>query len=395
MMNSQFPILDRTVNGHRLVYLDNAATSLTPECVVEAIADGYRRYKANVHRGIHTLSQQATGLLEQARSRVASFINAPSADNIVFTRGTTEGINLVASTLSKSWQTGDEVVVTAMEHHSNIVPWQLAGAHLRVIPLNADGTLDLTRADELFNERTRLLAVSHVSNVLGTVNAVADLVALGHRHGVPVLVDGAQAVAHRRVDMTALDCDYYVFSAHKMYGPTGVGVLYGKSERLAAMPPYQGGGEMVDKVSFDVTTYEPAPLRFEAGTPDFIDIIALPAAIDFIEQLGFDRIGAVEQELSTRATEGLLSVEGVRLFGTAPDKDAVLSFLIGDHSSYDIGLLLDRMGIAVRTGHHCAQPLMATLGVTGTVRASFAPYNTLDDVDALIAGVRRVATMLG
>lgn len=391
---SDFPILRREVNGHRLVYLDNAATSLTPEPVVAAIADAYRNHKSNVHRGIHTLSQETTTLMERSRECVARFIGAASSSSIVFTRGTTEAINLVAATISRNWDTDAEVIVTAMEHHSNIVPWQLAGAKLRVIPLMPDGSLDMAAVEGLFSTRTRLMAVAHVSNVLGTVNPVARLVAIAHRHGVPILVDGAQAVAHMPVDVQAIDCDYYAFSAHKMYGPTGVGVLYGKPEALAQLPPYQGGGEMVDKVTFEHTTFEDAPLRFEAGTPNFVDILAMPAAIGYIEHLGWDAIYSVEHELLERAVRGLSAIEGVRLIGTAPGKDAVLSFVVEGGSSYDVGLLLDRLGIAVRTGHHCAQPLMEALGITGTVRASFAPYNTMEDVDAFVAAVSKVVRML-
>ena len=395
-MIEQFPILRRQVNGKRLVYLDNAATALTPETVVNAITDFYRHHNANVHRGVHSLSQEATTLLEDARRRVAAFINAPTPRHIVFTRGTTEAINLVASSLGQSFEGGDEVIVTAMEHHSNIVPWQLINSRcrvrLRVVPLLPDGSLDMDALDSLFNDSTRLVAVTHVSNVLGTVNPVGRIAAIAHSHGVPVLVDGAQAVAHRRVDVQAIDCDFYAFSAHKMYGPMGAGVLYGKN--LDKLPPYQGGGEMVDKVTMERTTYQNAPLRFEAGTPSVADIVALPAAINWIESVGWEQIHDTEQALLTRATAGLEQVPGLRVLGTAPDKDAVLSFVINGTSSYDIGVLLDQQGVAVRTGHHCAEPLMARLGIDGCVRASFAPYNTVDDVDALVNATMRAAAML-
>ena len=395
-MIEQFPILRRQVNGKRLVYLDNAATALTPETVVNAITDFYRHHNANVHRGVHSLSQEATTLLEDARRRVAAFINAPTPRHIVFTRGTTEAINLVASSLGQSFEGGDEVIVTAMEHHSNIVPWQLINSRcrvrLRVVPLLPDGSLDMDALDSLFNDSTRLVAVTHVSNVLGTVNPVERITAIAHSHGVPVLVDGAQAVAHRRVDVQAIDCDFYAFSAHKMYGPMGAGVLYGK--HLDKLPPYQGGGEMVDKVTMERTTYQNAPLRFEAGTPSVADIVALPAAINWIESVGWEQIHDTEQALLTRATAGLERVPGLRVLGTAPDKDAVLSFVINGTSSYDIGVLLDQQGVAVRTGHHCAEPLMARLGIDGCVRASFAPYNTVDDVDALVNATMRAAAML-
>ncbi len=397
-MIEQFPILRRQVNGNRLVYLDNAATALTPETVVNAIADFYRSHNANVHRGVHTLSQEATGLLEAARSRVAAFINAPAPESVVFTRGTTEAINLVASSLGQSFVNGDEIIVTAMEHHSNIVPWQLINSRcrvrLRVVPLLPDGSLDIDALDDLFNESTRLVAVTHVSNVLGTVNPVERIVEVAHSHGVPVLVDGAQAVAHRPVDVTAIGCDFYAFSAHKMYGPTGVGVLYAKRHLLDKLPPYQGGGEMVGNVTMERTTFQAAPLRFEAGTPNIADIVALPAAIDWLESVGWENIHLTEQALLARATAGLERVPGLRVLGTAPGKDAVLSFVIDGTSSYDIGVLLDRQGVAVRTGHHCAEPLMARLGISGCVRASFAPYNTIEDVDALVAATERAADML-
>ena len=397
-MTEFFPILNREINGRRLVYLDNAATSLTPEPVVNAIADFYRHHKANVHRGVHTLSQEATGMLETARQRVAAFVNAPEAGSIVFTRGTTEAINLVAASFGQSLVNGDEIIVSAMEHHSNIVPWQLINnrcrVRLRVVPLLPDGSLDMAAYADLFNESTRLVAVTHVSNVLGTVNPVDDIVAEAHRHGVPVLIDGAQAVAHRPVDVSAMGCDYYAFSGHKMYGPMGVGVLYGKKHLLDKLKPYQGGGEMVDHVTMERTTYQAAPLRFEAGTPSVADIAALPAAIDWLTSLGWDEIAVREQSLLARATAGLQRIDGMRLLGTAPGKEAVLSFVIGDMSSYDIGVLLDRMGVEVRTGHHCAEPLMTRLGVTGCVRASFAPYNTVDDVDTLVDATERAAAML-
>jgi cysteine desulfurase/selenocysteine lyase len=396
-LRHDFPALDRTVYGKPLVYLDSTATSQTPSCVVEAIEHAYYTTKANVHRGVHALSQEMTMLQEATRERVRSFINAEHTSEIVFTRGTTEAINLVASSYGKLIPDGSEIIVSVMEHHANIVPWQLIGRGitLRVIPMDERGVLDMEAYARLFTDKTALVAVAHVSNVLGTVNPVAEIARVAHEHGVPVLIDGAQAVSHRAVDVRAIGCDFYAFSAHKMYGPTGVGVLYGRKELLEKMPPYQGGGEMIEHVSFEKTTYAELPFKFEAGTPDFIDISAFHKAIDYITGIGYDNIEAHESELLRYATERMMNeIPGMRIFGTAPGKDAVISFLIGDAHPYDVGMLLDKQGVAVRTGHHCAQPLMHRLGVEGVVRASFAIYNTRAEVDAFIAALRRAASML-
>jgi cysteine desulfurase/selenocysteine lyase len=394
-----FPILDREFYGRPLVYLDNAATSQTPRCVVEAIDKMYYHTKANVHRGVHTLSQEATDMQEQTRERVRTFINAESVQEIVFTRGTTEAINLVASSMGELMENGDEIIVTAMEHHANIVPWQLLQRRkrilLRVVPITATGELDMDAFRSLLNERTRMVSVCHVSNVLGTVNPIKEIIAQAHTLGIPVLIDGAQAIAHTTVDVRDLDADFYVFSSHKMYGPTGVGVLYGKKSWLNLMPPYQGGGEMIGHVSFEHTTWADLPFKFEAGTPDFVDIAAFRQAIDYMTGIGVDSIAAHEHELLTYTTERMMEIPGMRIFGTAPDKAGVISFLLGNEHHYDTGLLLDKLGIAVRTGHHCAQPLMHALGVEGTVRASFAAYNTRAEADRFIEALRRVATMLG
>lgn len=393
-----FPILERSVFGKPLVYLDNTATSQTPRQVVEAINEMYYSHKANVHRGVHALSQEATNLQEQARESVRTFINAASTREVIFTRGTTESINLVASSMGDSFEDGDEVIVTVMEHHSNIVPWQLIGRHkhitLRVVPIDDRGVLDLDVYRSYFNSRTRMVAVCHVSNVLGTINPVAEMIAEAHSHGVPVLVDGAQAMSHLRVDVQALDADFYAFSAHKMYGPTGVGVLYGKERYLREMTPYQGGGEMIDRVSFDGTTWAELPFKFEAGTPDFTAIAAMRQAIDYVNAIGIEQIAAHEHDLLEYTMAQLQEIPGMRLIGTAPEKSAVISFLIGNEHPYDVGMLLDKLGIAVRTGHHCAQPLMSALGIEGTVRASFALYNTREEADSFIAALRRVAMML-
>lgn len=400
-LRRDFPALDQTVYGRPLVYLDNTATSQTPRCVVEAITDMYYNFKANVHRGVYKMAQDSTRMLEQTRQRVAQMINAPSDRDIIFTRGTTEAINLVASSYGELLGEGDEVIVTVMEHHSNIVPWQLLarrrGIVLKVVPLDdsGTGTLDLAVYRSLFTERTRMVAFCHVSNVLGTVNPAAEMISEAHRHGCVALVDGAQAVPHRAVDVQALDADFYVFSAHKMYGPTGVGVLYGRHELLEKMPPYQGGGEMIERVRLPQgTTFEQPPLKFEAGTPDFVGIAALNSAIDYIGSIGIECIAAHEAELLDYTTKQMLTIPGMRIFGTAPGKEAVISFLIGHAHHYDTGMLLDKLGIAVRTGHHCAQPLMDALGIEGTVRASFALYNTLEEADAFIAALRRIAPML-
>lgn len=397
-LRRDFPILERTVFGKPLVYLDNTATSQTPRQVVEAIDTMYFTHKANVHRGVHALSQEATNLQEQARESVRKFINAASTREIIFTRGTTESINLVASSFGDTFNDDDEIILTVMEHHSNIVPWQLIGRHkrisLRVVPIDSNGVLDLNVYRSYFNERTRMVAVCHVSNVLGTINPVKEMIAEAHSHGVPVLVDGAQAMSHLRVDVQNLDADFYAFSAHKMYGPTGVGVLYGKEKHLQAMTPYQGGGEMIGHVSFEGTTWAELPFKFEAGTPDFTSIAALYQAIEYVNAIGIDNIAAHEHDLLQYTTEQLREIPGMRLIGTAPDKSAVISFLIGNEHPYDIGMLLDKLGIAVRTGHHCAQPLMNSLGIEGTVRASFALYNTREEADIFIAALRRVASML-
>ena len=397
-IREDFPILGRTVYGRPLVYLDNAATTQKPRCVVDAITEEYYSVNANVHRGVHFLSQQATELHEAARETVRRFINARSTNEIVFTRGTTESINLLASSFGEACMTeGDEIIVSTMEHHSNIVPWQLLrerrGIVIRVIPMSDDGRLLLDEYERLFNERTRLVCVAHVSNVLGTVNPVRQMIATAHAHGVPVLVDGAQSVPHMAVDVQALDADFYAFSGHKVYGPTGVGVLYGKEKWLDRLPPYQGGGEMIQHVSFERTTFNELPYKFEAGTPDYIGTHALATALDYVSNLGMKDIEAYEHELTRYATERLQAIDGMRIFGTTPDKGSVISFLVGDIHHFDLGTLLDRLGIAVRTGHHCAQPLMERLGIEGTVRASFSFYNTREEVDALVAGIERVRKM--
>lgn len=397
-IRADFPILARTVYGKPLVYLDNGATTQKPRCVVDAITDEYYSVNANVHRGVHFLSQQATELHEASRETVRRFINARSTNEIVFTRGTTESINLLASSFGEAFLgEGDEVIVSTMEHHSNIVPWQLLqmrkGIKLRVIPMNDCGELLLDEYERLFTERTRIVCVTHVSNVLGTVNPVKDMIATAHAHGVPVLVDGAQSIPHMPVDVQALDADFYVFSGHKVYGPTGVGVLYGKEEWLDKLPPYQGGGEMIQHVSFERTTFNELPFKFEAGTPDYIGTTGLAHALDYVTTLGMDRIAAYEHDLTEYATRRLKEIPGMRIFGEAAEKGSVISFLVGDIHHFDMGTLLDRLGIAVRTGHHCAQPLMQRLGIEGTVRASFALYNTKEEIDALVAGVERVSRM--
>ena len=397
-IRADFPILARTVYGKPLVYLDNGATTQKPRCVVDAITDEYYSVNANVHRGVHFLSQQATELHEASRETVRRFINARSTNEIVFTRGTTESINLLASSFGEAFLgEGDEVIVSTMEHHSNIVPWQLLqmrkGIKLRVIPMNDCGELLLNEYERLFTERTRIVCVTHVSNVLGTVNPVKDMIATAHAHGVPVLVDGAQSIPHMPVDVQALDADFYVFSGHKVYGPTGVGVLYGKEEWLDKLPPYQGGGEMIQHVSFERTTFNELPFKFEAGTPDYIGTTGLARALDYVTPVGIDRIAAYEHYLTEYATRRLKEIPGMRIFGEAAEKGSVISFLVGDIHHFDMGTLLDRLGIAVRTGHHCAQPLMQRLGIEGTVRASFALYNTKEEIDALVAGVERVSRM--
>ena len=397
-VRQDFPILSRTVYGKPLVYLDNGATTQKPRCVVDAITDEYYSVNATVHRGVHFLSQQATELHEASRETVRRFINARSTNEIVFTRGTTESINLLASSFGEAFlKEGDEVIVSTMEHHSNIVPWQLLqmrkGIALRVIPMNDRGELLLDEYERLFTPRTRIVCVAHVSNVLGTVNPVREMIATAHAHGVPVLVDGAQSIPHMPVDVQALDADFYVFSGHKIYGPTGVGVLYGKEDWLDKLPPYQGGGEMIQHVSFERTTFNELPFKFEAGTPDYIGTTGLAKALDYVSALGMDRIAAYEHELTEYATRRLKEIPGMRIFGEAPEKGSVISFLVGNIHHFDMGTLLDRLGIAVRTGHHCAQPLMQRLGIEGTVRASFALYNTKEEIDALVAGVERVSRM--
>ncbi len=397
-LRHDFPILSRKVNGKPLIYLDNAATSQTPRAVVEAVDEAYYGRRANVHRGVHTLSQEATAAMEATRERVRRFINADSSDEIIFTRGTTEAINLVASSYGSLLKSGDEIILTVMEHHSNIVPWQLlhsrTGIVIKVVPIHADGSLDLDVYRSLFTERTRLVSVCHVSNVLGTVNPITEMAAYAHSHGALICVDGAQAVAHERVDVKALGADFYAFSSHKMYGPAGVGVLYGRRDLLEAMPPYQGGGEMIGRVSFEGSTWADLPYKFEAGTPDYIGAAAFSTAIDYMDSVGIEAIAAHEHELLEHATDAMLSIPGLRIYGTAPGKAAVISFLIGQAHHYDTGVLLDQLGIAVRTGHHCAQPLMDTYGIEGTVRASFALYNTHAEVDTFISALRRVAAML-
>ena len=397
-VRDDFPILSRTVYDRPLVYLDNAATTQKPLCVLDAMRDEYLNVNANVHRGVHYLSQQATDLHEAARETVRRFINAPKTEEIIFTRGTTESINLVVSSFCEEFMgEGDEVIVSVMEHHSNIVPWQLQAAKrgiaLKVIPIDDSGNLLMDEYEKLFSDRTKIVSVAHVSNTLGTVNPVKDIVRIAHEHGVPVMVDGAQSTPHFKVDVQDLDCDFFAFSGHKIYGPTGVGVLYGKEDWLDRLPPYQGGGEMIESVSFERTVFERLPFKFEAGTPDYVATHGLATALDYVSALGMDNIAAHERELTAYCMEQMQTIPGIRLFGTAPDKDAVVSFLVGDIHHLDMGTLLDRLGIAVRTGHHCAQPVMDCLGVQGVVRASFALYNTKEEIDALVSGVKRVATM--
>ena len=397
-VRNDFPILSRTVYDRPLVYLDNAATTQKPLCVLDAMRDEYLNVNANVHRGVHYLSQKATDLHEAARERVRSFINARSTNEIVFTRGTTESINLVVSSFCDEFMTeGDEVILSVMEHHSNIVPWQLQAARkgiaIRVIPMNDRGELLVDEFEHLFTDRTRIVSVAHVSNVLGTVNDVDEIVRISHQHGVPVMIDGAQSTPHFKVDVQSMDCDFFVFSGHKMYGPTGVGVLYGKEEWLDRLPPYQGGGEMIESVSFDKTVFAHLPFKFEAGTPDYVATHGLAKAIDYMEEIGLDRISAHERELTRYCMERLRNIDGMRLFGESEGKDAVVSFLVGDIHHLDLGTLLDRLGLAVRTGHHCAEPLMQRLGIQGTVRASFALYNTKEEIDILADGITRVSRM--
>ena len=403
-IREDFPILQREVYGKPLVYLDNAATTQKPLCVLDAMRDEYLNVNANVHRGVHYLSQQATDLHEEAREKVRQFINAQKTEEIVFTRGTTEAINLVASSFCESqMQVGDEVLVTEMEHHSNIVSWQLQaqkhGIVVRHLPITDDGHLDLSALPALLTAKTKLVSVAHVSNVLGTVNPVEQIIQMAHEHGIPVLVDGAQSAPHMQIDVQAMDCDFFAFSGHKMYGPTGIGVLYGKEQWLEKLPPYQGGGEMIDKVTWEKTTFERLPFKFEAGTPDYVATHGLATAIDYLNSVGLDAVKAHEQELTRYCMEQLQTIDGMTIYGplvvsgSPADKDAVVSFNVGNIHHLDMGTLLDRLGIAVRTGHHCAQPLMDRLSISGTVRASFALYNTKEEIDTLVTGIRRVSQM--
>ena len=397
-VREDFPILSREVYGKPLVYLDNAATTQKPLCVLDAMREEYLNVNANVHRGVHYLSQQATDLHEAAREKVRQFINAEKTEEIVFTRGTTEAINLVASSFCESqMKEGDEVLVSEMEHHSNIVSWQLQamkrGIVVKHLPITDKGELCLDSLESLISDKTKIISIAHVSNVLGTVNPVEEIIKTAHAHGIPVLVDGAQSAPHFKVDVQAMDCDFFAFSGHKMYGPTGIGVLYGKEEWLEKLPPYQGGGEMIDKVTWEKTTFERLPFKFEAGTPDYIATHGLATAIDYLNRVGLDSVKAHEAELTRYCMEQLRTIDGMRIFGEAEHKDAVVSFLVGDIHHLDMGTLLDRLGIAVRTGHHCAQPLMDRLGISGTVRASFALYNTKEEIDVLVNGIHRVSQM--
>jgi len=397
-VRKDFPILSKTIYNKPLVYLDNAATTQKPLSVIEAMNNEYLNVNSNVHRGVHWLSQQATELHESARETLRKFINAKSTNEIIFTRGTTESINLVASSFVAGFMNeGDEVIVSEMEHHSNIVPWQLQmarkGIALKVAPIDDEGNLDMEAFKKLFSERTKLVSIAHVSNVLGTVNPIDEIIQFAHSQGVPVLVDGAQSAPHFAIDVQAMDCDFFALSGHKMYGPTGIGVLYGKEEWLDRMPPYQGGGEMIETVSFDKVTFEKPPLKFEAGTPDYVATHGLATAVDYLLDLGMDNIQKHEAMLTKYAMEQLSTIKDIRFIGTPRQKDAVVSFLVGDIHPFDLGTLLDRLGIALRTGHHCAQPLMQRLGIQGTVRASFGLYNTKEEIDVLVKGIERVAAM--
>lgn len=403
-VREDFPILSRTVYGKPLVYLDNGATTQKPRIVVDSMVDEYYNVNANVHRGVHFLSQQATDLHEQSRETVRRFINAKSISEIIFTRGTTESVNLVATCFGEYLRCGrntadgcPEIIISSVEHHSNLVPWQLMceriGGKLRVIPMNDEGVLDLEAYRSLFNENTRLVAVAHVSNVLGTVNPVKDMVAMAHEHGVPVLVDGAQSTPHFAIDVQDIDCEFFAFSGHKIYGPTGIGVLYGKEEWLDKLPPYMGGGEMIKTVTFEKTTFNELPFKFEAGTPDFVATTGLARALDYVSDLGMDNIFAHEQELTRYAIQKMNEIEGMKIYGSVDVHDAVISFNVGEIHHLDLGTLLDRLGIAIRTGHHCAEPLMHRLGIQGTARASFGLYNTKEEIDVLCAGIERVRKM--
>jgi len=399
MNRDDFPILKRTINNHRLVYFDNAATTQKPQTVIDALSYYYTHFNSNIHRGVHGLSQEATALFEEARECVRKFINAPSNQEIIFTRGTTESINLVASSFGKAFiNEGDEVLITEMEHHSNIVPWQLIceekKAHLKVLPFNEKGMLHMELLDEFLTKKTKIVAVTHTSNTLGTINDIKVIINKAHAKNIPVLIDGAQAMSHEKIDVQALDCDFFAFSGHKMYAPMGVGVLYGKEKWLNALPPYQGGGEMVHRVSFEKTTYNELPYKFEAGTPSVGDVIGLKTAIEYIESIGIEKIAVFQQELFQYAFEKLSQIDGIEFFGTAPHKAAIISFNLKGIHPYDVGTILDQYGIAVRTGHHCTQPIMTKFGIPGTVRASFAFYNTFEEVDLLVEGVKKAKGML-
>ncbi len=398
-IREDFPILSRRIYGKPLVYLDNAATSQTPKCVVDKIAESYYISNANVHRGVHFLSQEATNIMEQSRAHIQRYINARHSHEIIFTRGTTESINLVASSFGEAFmQQGDEIIISEMEHHANIVPWQLLetrkGIRIKVVPITSTGELNLNVFRNLFSEKTKLVSLTYVSNVLGTINPAKEIINIAHQHNVPVLIDGAQAIPHLKVDVQDLDADFFVFSAHKVYGPTGFGILYGKEKWLDKMPPYQGGGEMIAHVSFEKTTFNELPFKFEAGTPDYVGASAFSTALDYVEKIGIEHIAAHENKLMQYTTQKMLEIPGMRIFGTAPHKDAVISFLIGNSHPYDVGMLLDKMGVAVRTGHHCAQPLMHALGIEATARASFAIYNTQEEADIFIDSLKRAAVML-
>lgn len=397
-IRADFPILKQSVFGKPLIYFDNAATTQKPQCVLDKITHLYTTQNANIHRGVHHLSQLATETHEQARQTVARFINASTPKEVIFTRGTTEAINLVASCFTQRCKVGDEIIISQMEHHSNIVPWQMAaerhGLILKIIPLDEEGKLCMKSYEKLFSERTKIVSITHISNVLGTINPIAEIIAIAHKYGVPVLIDGAQAVAHTQIDVQALDVDFYAFSSHKLYGPTGIGVLYGKSEWLDMMPPYQGGGEMIDQVSFEKTTFNELPYKFEAGTPDFIGSAAFAEAIDYVQAIGLDKIAKYEDDLLQYATQKMLAIDKLRIFGAMSPKNSVISFQIGTIHHFDLGTLLDKTGVAIRTGHHCAQPLVESLGVTGTARASFAFYNTQAEIDVFIENLKRCITIL-